>query len=227
MVWILGLTGGIGSGKSTVARGLVNLGAALVDTDAIAHELTAAPGIGIGNIASQGAAMPALVAEFGLKAQKQDGSLDRDYIRNLVFNEPTAKARLEAILHPLIRDTALARCTAYAAAEPAPPYVVLDIPLLAESTQRPGGGLWRTYCQRILVVDCPVETQIARVMQRNHWTQTQVEQVIAAQASREQRLAVADDVLVNDCPLPEVLAQLETLHFHYAHFAANAKLAEQ
>ncbi len=176
----IGLTGGIGSGKSTVAAHLVDLGAALVDTDAIARALTA-PG---------GAALPALQAEFGPEIVGADGALDRARMRDLVFQNPEAKRRLEAVLHPLIGAQAQAEAeTAQARGARA---IVFDVPLLAESRH------WRERCDRILVVDCDEETQVQRVMARSGWPEAQVRQVIAQQATRAQRRAAADAVIDND-----------------------------
>lgn len=173
----IGLTGGIGSGKSTVAAMLVSCGARLVDTDAIARELTG-PG---------GAAMPALVEALGADIRAADGSLDRDRMRARVFADPAERRRLEAVLHPLIGTTARARAEAAADA-----VVVFDVPLLTESSH------WRQRVQRVLVVDCRTETQVTRVMQRNGWPRETVEQIIAQQATRAQRRRIADAVIVND-----------------------------
>lgn len=174
----VGLTGGIGSGKSTVCRILRDLGAWIVDTDAIAHRLTA-PG---------GRALPAIAAQFGAEVIADNGAMDRTRMRERVFADPAQRRALEAILHPMIGEDTRAE----AAAAPQGAIVVFDVPLLVES------GRWRDQVDRILVVDCPVETQIARVMQRNGWTADAVQRIIDQQASRAQRLAVADDVIVND-----------------------------
>ncbi len=176
----IGLTGGIGSGKSTVARMLVACGAHLVDTDAIARALSG-PG---------GAAMPAIAAHFGPQVVAADGALDRELMRQMVFTDPAVKTRLEAILHPLIGHGAGQQ----AALHPERP-VVFDVPLLAESQ---GLRPWRARVHRVLVVDCRVETQIARVLTRPGWTADAVQRVIAQQASREQRRGVADAVIANE-----------------------------
>ncbi len=173
----VGLTGGIGSGKSTVARLLVERGAALIDTDAIARSL-ALPG---------GAAIDALRAQFGLSAIDAAGGLDRAYMRELVFADRSAKARLEAILHPMIG----AECNRQALAAAGRP-LVFDVPLLAESRH------WRTRVDRVLVVDCNEATQIERVIQRSAWAREAVEAVIAQQARREVRRAIADAVIFNE-----------------------------
>ncbi len=173
----IGLTGGIGSGKSTVARRLVERGAVLVDTDAIARALTA-PG---------GAALPAIAQAFGAQAIGADGAMDRDAMRARVFADPAAKQRLEAILHPLIGRETEARAAAAGTAT-----VVFDVPLLVES------GRWRERVDRVLVVDCSEDTQVQRVMARNGWPEEAVRRVIAQQARREQRHAVADMVILNE-----------------------------
>ena len=173
----IGLTGGIGSGKSTVARSLVACGARLVDTDAIAHELTM-PG---------GAAMPALRAAFGADIQAADGALDRDRMRELVFADTQAKARLEAILHPLIGEEAR-RQAEQAAGRP----VVFDVPLLGANSA------WRVRVQRVLVVDCAQATQIERVARRPGWSEAMAQRVVAQQASRAERRTLADAVIFND-----------------------------
>jgi dephospho-CoA kinase len=192
--FVVGLTGGIGSGKSSVADLFVELGAALVDTDAIAHELTG----------PDGGAMPALLAEFGPTVAGPDGALDRAAMRQRVFADPAARGKLEAILHPLIRRLSDERCRAAGA-----PYVVLAVPLLVES------GAYRERCARIVVVDCPESLQIQRVMARNGLSVAEVEAILAAQATRQQRLAVADDVVVNDADFATLRAQVEALHRKY------------
>ena len=173
----IGLTGGIGSGKSTAAQGLVALGAHLVDTDAIARALTL-PG---------GAAIPALAAEFGADALTADGALDREKMRRLVFADPGAKARLETILHPQIG----AEARRQAAASGGRP-VVFDVPLLTESSH------WRARVDRVLVIDCDEATQAARVAQRPGWTEEAARRVIAQQAPRAARRASADAVICNE-----------------------------
>ncbi len=175
----VGLTGGIGSGKSTVAGLLVAQGATLVDTDAIAHGLTV-PG---------GAAMPALRQRFGAAIAGPDGALDRAQMRGLVFADPQAKQALEAILHPMIGAEAQRQA---AAADTTGGVVVFDVPLLTESS------VWRRRCHRILVVDCSAETQVQRVMARSGWGADQVQRVIDLQASRSARRAIADAVLFNE-----------------------------
>jgi dephospho-CoA kinase len=183
----IGLTGGIGSGKSTVAALLVAHGATLVDTDAIAHALTA-PG---------GSAMPALRARFGNAVAGPDGALDRAAMRALVFADPQAKRTLEGILHPMIGAEAQRQ-----AALAGDGVVVFDVPLLTESSP------WRQRCQRILVVDCSTETQVQRVMARSGWSAEQVQRVIEQQAPRAARRAIADAVIHNDGPSQAELAAM-------------------
>jgi dephospho-CoA kinase len=175
---MIGLTGGIGSGKSTVARRFAALGALVVDTDALAHALTA-PG---------GDAIPAIAAAFGADMIATDGAMDRAKMRALVFAQPVERQRLEAILHPMIAAATRAQASRAGAGQP----VVFDVPLLAES------GTWRARVDRVVVVDCTQATQVARVMQRSGWTADAVERAIAQQASRAQRRAIADAVIVNE-----------------------------
>ncbi len=191
---LVGLTGGIGSGKSTVADLFAARGAAVVDTDAIAHELTAA----------SGAAIPAIRAAFGDRAIRADGALDRDAMREIAFADPAARRRLEAILHPMIRTESRRRL------EAAPgPYAILVVPLLVESGDRAGG------VDRIVVVDCPVEVQVERVMRRSGLTRARVDSIIAAQASRAERLAAADDLVDNGGAPDALAAQVDALHRRY------------
>lgn len=202
----IGLTGGIGSGKSTVAALLVGCGAHLVDTDAIARALTQAGG----------AAMPALAAEFSGAALTLEGALDRAHMRTLAFTDHRAKARLEAILHPLIGQEARRQAT-LAGDRP----VVFDVPLLTESSH------WRTRVARVLVVDCSTQTQISRVMLRPGWTEAAAQGVIAQQASRHARRAIADAVIHNDgIGLTELVQQVHALWalwFGATHLAAGTR----
>ena len=191
----IGLTGGIGSGKSTVGQMLADCGAVWIDTDAISRALSA-PG---------GAAMPRLQAEFGAQVVLPDGGLDRDQMRQLAFSDPTAKSRLESILHPMIQQ--ITRDQAAAAGQRP---VVFDVPLLTES------GHWRGQVDRILVVDCTEQTQCRRVMLRNGWTEAQVRQVMAKQATREQRRAIADAVIYNeDLSLDQLRTQVRMIWQHW------------
>lgn len=192
MVRRIGLTGGIGSGKSTVAGLLVAQGAVLVDTDAIARAI-ALPG---------GIAMPALAAAFGPGVIAPDGGMDRAAMRQMVFADAGAKARLEAILHPLIG--AETQRQAAAAGEDA--VVVFDVPLLVES------GRWRAIVDRVLVVDATEQTQLARVVARSGWAPEAVEAVIAQQATRPARRAAADAVIFNESlSLEELARQVRSL----------------
>lgn len=176
----IGLTGGIGSGKSTVARMLTTMGAALIDADAISRATTAA----------QGAAIDALEAVFGSTVLTPERALDRERMRALVFSDPAAKLQLERIVHPLVgqaieRQTQEAQASGHGC-------IVFDIPLLVES------GRWRAQLHRVLVVDCSEETQVARVMERSGVDEDTVKRIIATQASRLRRLHGADYVLFNE-----------------------------
>lgn len=199
--FIVGLTGGIGSGKSAVADRFALRGVTIVDTDGIAHELTA----------SGGAAIAPIRADFGDTAIDVSGAMDRKAMRDLVFADPDARQRLEAILHPMIRDESDRRCRAATSA-----YVILAVPLLIES------GTYRERCNRICVVDCPVETQIARVKTRSNLDEHQIRAIIAAQTSREDRLAAADDVIDNSGDLSALDDQVEILHASYLQAASSA-----
>lgn len=190
----VGLTGGIGCGKSTVADLFAALGATIVDTDVIAHALTV----------PQGAAMPAIVAEFGPDFAQPDGALDRARMRTLVFSDATARARLEAILHPRIRAATEAAGKAATGA-----YVIYVVPLLIES------GSWRERVTRVLAIDCSEDTQVARVMQRSHLSADEVRAIMATQVTRTRRLAEADDVVDNDAGLDALRAQVQALHERY------------
>jgi dephospho-CoA kinase len=174
------LTGGIGSGKSTVAALLARLGAAVIDADAIARQLTAPDGL----------AMPAIAQQFGPDFVTPKGALNRDRMRALAFTDPGAKKNLEAIIHPLVAEET-ARQTG-AAEQAGHPCLVFDVPLLVESAR------WRQKVDHVLVVDCLPETQITRVMARNGLTRAAVEAIIAAQSQRLRRLQAADSVIFND-----------------------------
>ena len=174
----IGLTGGIGSGKSTVAELLVQCGATLIDTDAIARQLSQ----------PEGAAIDAIRRAFGADFIDASGALDRARMRALAFSDPAAKRRLEAILHPLIGTETERQAEAAHAA----PAIVFDVPLLVES------GRWRARVDRVLLVDCGESTQARRVLARSGWTAATVQAVIAQQASRSQRRACADAIIFND-----------------------------
>ncbi|RYF67680.1 MAG: dephospho-CoA kinase [Comamonadaceae bacterium] len=197
----LGLTGGIGSGKSTVATMLVDCGAALVDTDAIARSLTL----------PLGAAMPFIAEAFGPDVLDINGGLDRARMRQLVFGDDAAKARLEAIIHPLIG----LECTRQAEAA-ADRIVVFDVPLLVESRR------WRQRVERVLVIDAPEALQVDRVMARSNWTRETVLAVMASQASRRARLHAADGVIFNgDKTLLELEREVRSLWEEWAQSATR------
>jgi dephospho-CoA kinase len=177
----LGLTGGIGSGKSTVAALLAEAGAAIMDADAISRALTL-PG---------GQAIPAILATFGEKLITPEGAMDREAMRSLVFSDPQAKRQLEAIIHPLVASTLKAQTQA--AIDSGKTCLVFDVPLLVESGER-----WRRQVDWVWVVDCQIDTQVQRVVQRNQLKPDAIQQIIAQQASRAQRLACADAVIYND-----------------------------
>ncbi len=198
----LGLTGGIGSGKTTIANILGELGAALIDTDVIAHQLTV-PG---------GLAIPAILEQFGHGLLTVDGAMDRAAMRELVFSDPVQKHKLEHILHPLIRQE-----TEKAARNANGSYLIFVVPLLVES------GNWKNRVDRILVVDCDEETQIQRVMSRNGLTREQVLAIMHNQASRQQRLDAADDIISNQGPLDIIRAQVVQLHQQYLAYAEMKK----
>ena len=176
----LGLTGGIGSGKSTVAQMLAARGAAVIDSDAIARSVTAA----------NGSAMPAIREAFGPEFLNPEGALDRERMRALVFSDPGAKLRLEAIVHPLVGLATQAQ--AQAAIQAGHTLLVFDVPLLVESPR------WRKLVDQVLVVDCLETTQIERVIARSGLTREAVHNIIQAQATRAQRLAAADITVFND-----------------------------
>ncbi|MBU0750892.1 MAG: dephospho-CoA kinase [Gammaproteobacteria bacterium] len=198
---VVGLTGGIGSGKSAAANEFAALGAAIVDTDAIAHELTG----------PHGAAMGAIATAFGKAALTADGALDRAAMRELAFADPGVRRSLEAILHPLIRAESERLIAVHASDAP---YVVLVVPLLVES------GDYRQRVDRIAVVDCDDETRIARVIARNGLVRTEIVRIMAAQASRAERLALADDVIENSGSLADLQARVAVLDAHYRTLSA-------
>jgi dephospho-CoA kinase len=195
--FVVGLTGGIGSGKSAAADEFARLGATVVDTDAIARELTAAGG----------AAIPEVERLFG-KDFVVARAMDRKRMRGLVFADPAAKRSLEALLHPLIRDESARRIAAAAG-----PYVVHVVPLLVESPD------YRARVDRVLVVDCPEETQVVRTRQRSGLAEAEVRAIIRSQASRAARLAAADDVIDNGGARDALRPQVAALHQKYLQFA--------
>jgi dephospho-CoA kinase len=190
---LVGLTGGIGSGKSAAADEFGKLGATVVDTDAISHQLTGAGG----------AALPEIEQVFGRGAIGADGALDRGRMRERVFADPAQRRALEGILHPLIREESRRRIAAAAG-----PYVVHVVPLLVES------GEYGRRVDRVLVVDVPEELQVARVRRRG-LADEQIRRIIASQASRAERLAAADDVIDNAGSLEALQAQVRGLHEKY------------
>jgi dephospho-CoA kinase len=193
-VFRLGLTGGIGSGKSTVAAMLAQLGATVLDADAISRSVTAAGGMAIEPIRAQ----------FGPEFIASDGSLDRERMRALVFSDPTAKRRLEAIIHPLVKEETNRQTQV--AMDHGVQCLVFDVPLLLESEN------WRQRVDQVLVVDCLPETQIKRTMERSRLSREQVQAIMAAQTSRDARLQAADMVIFNDAlSLTELADQVRAL----------------
>lgn len=200
-MFTVGLTGGIGSGKSTVADCFAALGVPVIDTDVIARELTA-PG---------GAALEAIRAVFGATVMQTDGTLDRAVLRRRVFADSAARHQLEAILHPRIRQGVAQKLATLTA-----PYALIVIPLLVEA------GGYRDVLNRVLVVDCPEAVQIARVMARSGLAHGEIKAILAAQAGRAERLAVADDIIVNTLSLEALRAEVAALHQRYLALAAAA-----
>lgn len=192
---VVGLTGGIGSGKSTVADLFAAQGAAIIDTDDIAHRLTQ-PG---------GTAIPALRAEFGDRYIGDDGALDRARMRALVFADATARERLERLLHPLI----LAQAESELAQNADAPYAILVVPLL------PRVPAFRRLMQRVLAVDCDEHIRLARVVRRSRLTEEEVRAIIASQTPRTEQLALADDIILNDGDLDTLTDQIDALHRRY------------
>ena len=199
MSFVVGLTGGIGSGKSAAADEFARLGATVVDTDVIAHELTG-PG---------GAAIPELKRLFGDSLVDETGAMDRKRMRERVFADAAEKQRLEALLHPMIRSESERRIAAAAG-----PYVVHVVPLLVESPD------FRARYRRVLVVDCPEALQVARVRQRSGLREDEVRRIIDAQIQRETRLAAADDVIDNSGSIAAMQQQVRLLHEKYLALAA-------
>jgi dephospho-CoA kinase len=197
-MFCVGLTGGIGCGKSRAADIFAELGAAVIDTDVISRELTAAGG----------AAMPAIEQAFGKAYVQPDGSLDRAQMRKLVFGDPGAKARLEAILHPLVRAESRRLLDAAQA-----PYAILVVPLLLET------GAYMDVIDRVLVVDCDETLQIKRTIARSGLTEAEVRSVMSAQIARGERLMRADDVIVNDADINALRAAVQALHRRYVDMA--------
>ena len=205
MALVIALTGGIGSGKSSVAELLAEFGAAVIDTDAIAHQLTAPGAAGSREIGRQ----------FGADFLRADGALDRDRMRSLVFADPAARKKLEAILHPMIRSKVQVALVAMNA-----PYAVLVVPLLVET------GAYQNVATRTLVVDCSEPAQIARVGRRSNLPEDTVRGIMASQASRSERLARADDVIVNDADLATLRHRTSELHRRYLALAKEEAAGE-
>ena len=191
---LIGLTGGIGSGKTAVSDLLGKFGAGIVDTDLIAHQLTA----------PNGAAIPLIRKQFGAGFISADGALDRAKMRSLVFEKPEARKTLEEITHPLIRQETIKQ--AIQLSKDAAPYLVFVVPLLIES------GTWLGLIDRLVVVDCPEELQIERVMQRSNLPRQEVEKILAAQATRQERLVHANFVIENQASLGDLEREVESLH---------------
>jgi dephospho-CoA kinase len=198
---VVGLTGGIGSGKSAAAEEFRRLGATVVDTDAIAHELTQ-PG---------GSAVPHVRALFGEAFVLPNGAMDRKHMRERVFADPAAKQALESLLHPMIRDEAAHRIAAAQG-----PYVIYVVPLLIES------GDYRRRVDRVLVVDAPEQLQIERVRVRSGLAEAEVQAIMAHQVPRAARLAAADDVIDNAGTLDTLRAQVAALHARYVQMSSTA-----
>lgn len=200
MPFCVGLTGGIGSGKSTAAGMFEALGAAVVDTDGISRELTA----------PNGAAIPALREQFGPEYVAANGGLDRERMRRLVFDNDAARAKLEAILHPMIRDISRERVAAARA-----PYVILMVPLLLET------GAVLDLARRVLVVDCSESRQLERATRRSGLSASEVRAIMATQLPRAERFARADDVLDNDGGMEALRRQVGELHAKYLTLAGK------
>ena len=191
---LIGLTGGIGSGKTVVSKLLAQLGAGIVDTDLIAHHITG-PG---------GSAIPLIREQFGSEYIGDDGALDRAKMRTIVFENPESRKLLEAVTHPLIRQETIKQ--ALQSAQDGALYLVFVVPLLIES------GAWKGLIDHLVVMDCPKETQIERVMQRSNLSRLEIERILAAQDSREERLSQADTVIKNQRRLEDLELEVQSLH---------------
>lgn len=203
--YIIGVTGGVASGKSAVTRRLEGLGVTVADADVAAREAVSAGSAGLGEV----------VAVFGPGVLTVDGQLDRAAMRRRVFDDPAARRRLEAIIHPRVRAWLRQRCEAASG-----PYAIAAIPLLAEG----GGRAAYPWIDRILVVDVPVEVQIERLMRRDGADRALADAMLAAQAPREARLAIADDVIVNDGTLQALDTEVARLDRLYRRLAADRPL---
>ncbi|KXW55649.1 dephospho-CoA kinase [Ferrovum sp. PN-J185] len=200
--FIIGMTGGIGSGKSTVAQLFANLGACVVDTDAISHQLTG----------PHGGAMPEIEAKFGEQFINDDGSLNRQAMRDYVFNHPPARKKLESILHGRIRES-----VSLAIEKATEPYIILVVPLLIEV------GTYRPIISRVLVVDCDESAQVKRASERPGMTREAVQAIMAAQTDRKTRLRVADDVIDNSGSIALLEPVVKQLDQRYREMAVNAQ----
>jgi dephospho-CoA kinase len=191
---LIGLTGGIGSGKTAVSDLLGKLGAGVIDTDLIAHQITA----------PEGPAIPLIEEQFGPEYIDATGALNRGKMRTLVFGDPQARLSLEAITHPLIRKETIRQANRLN--QEGAPYLVFVVPLLIES------GSWQGLIDYLVVVDCPIETQIERVMHRSNLPRAEVENILKAQASRQERLAAADMVIENQGSIADLDGEVKSLH---------------
>lgn len=199
-VFCVGLTGGIGSGKSTVADRFAKLGAAIIDTDVISHQLTG----------PDGRAMPEIIACFGSEIANSNGAMDRAAIRGRVFSDPDARRKLEAILHPMIRAESALRLQAVSA-----PYALLVVPLLVENL-----ASYQHLLNRIAVVDCEESQQLARISSRSGISLEQAKSILAVQANQASRLQIADDLIENRGDLVGLDHQIQRLHQKYLTLAA-------
>jgi dephospho-CoA kinase len=190
----IGVTGGLGAGKTTVGQAFAHLGVPVIDTDEISRELTT----------SNGPAIPAIRDCFGEAVFKADGSLDRTQLRTRILADDAAKRELESILHPMIRDEVERRL-----GEVHAPYVLIVIPLLVET------GAYDKALDRVLVVDCNEETQVQRALARGGWSEAEIREMMARQASRQERLDRADDIIDTDCDLAALNSQVTALDQKY------------
>lgn len=202
MNYLVGLTGGIGSGKSTVADMFSALGVRIIDTDLISHQLTQ----------TDGAAIPAIRDAFGTHLIDAKGALDRGKMRELVFGNPAEKQRLESILHPLIFALTKQQAGSFTEA----PYTLIVVPLLFES------GHYASWLQRVIAVDCPEESQVARTTQRSKLDEPAVRAIMAQQLGREARLALSDEVILNNGSLDDLRKQVVGMHRRLSCLASES-----